>query len=242
MGKERSERSGQSNPRKAAYQPVTDAEAEAMLHEAGAPMPWARLDLLADLARMVDNAHGLRSGFEVSPEIEARREAQAAIKQARAAIPTLLRLLPELAAWSAYHADNPTLLTQPRTPEEWEAHRKHYADQRAAEMRMLVGLLTLPALSDVYQPFKPNLLPLDPGASGHWHYGAVLLWLGYRRVVGSEHVGSRQGPAARFIRLALMRAGYGDHTHDAIEKVIIRHPWAIAFGPRQDAQGDLSGD
>lgn len=180
-----------------------------MLRQAGAPEPWARPDSLPTLASTLDDAAALRPGIPVSPEVETRRKAQAAIV-------TLRRLLPELAAWSVYNGRNPTLLSGAHTPKGLVEHQKKYAAQAVAEMALHE------ALFDVHRPIPASMLPVKPSNRSHWHFAAAGLWLIYRSVVGQAGK-SQHGPAARFVSLALARAGYGQRDTAAIEKALARH-------------------
>lgn len=181
-----------------------------MLHQAKAPEPWARPDLLPELAATVDNAAAMSRGIPVSPEVKASRQAQAAITKLR-------RLLPELAGWSAYHASNPTMLDQALPPDAEAARRQRHMQDAAAKLALHA------ALFDVHQPAPPGWLPLDPQDRSYWHFPAVGLWLGYRATIGNAHI-SRAGPAVRFVGLALTRAGYRHLTLSAIETALLRHP------------------
>ena len=183
------------------HESFTVAHIESMLGKAGVLGPWTYPERLPALADTFASLAVISAGFPDDDGLIGR------IKRAQAAVDALRRELPHLIGASvcvALMPDPPCLLGSAEA-------RQGDAARRAIELQKL----------------EAALVNVDPGwkrleaAATHWHVAAIVLLSGLRSVVGKAS-GSRNGPGARFVRLALEAVGHGKHELSAIEAAIYK--------------------
>jgi hypothetical protein len=179
------------------YRSVTVAEVRGLLVEAKAKehpdRPWTG-PRIKDLTDSIDAAADFVNGIpELAAVLKAKREAQAAVT-------VLRRVLPIIIGWSSSNGSTTVLADVGLSEAEKAAQRTYCADRLADEWLLYAALIDFP----IPDRTAMSLIPIDPG---HWRLSALRLFLQYWVIVGKAST-SKNGPGVRFVRLALLRAGY----------------------------------
>lgn len=172
---------------------VTADDVKRLLISSRCPERWEGYQRCAAFANIINNLRLIRSEaiprIKIGPMVEHN--------QARTAAHTLGKLLPDLIRERHRAAREVPLLAASYTdPEIW----KDQQFAMASHMAMLAHLI------DVV--FPPESGPISTGPLAGWHMYAFVF---YRLLVGAEaehKPPSKNGPAARFISLALDAAGF----------------------------------
>jgi hypothetical protein len=172
---------------------VSPQDVRAFLKESRTPAAWDRTETCEAIATIINE---FRNVPQIRKDVGNLGRATA-YNQARKAANSLRAALPDVISICSANAECPPILTE---VDQRDAFRKT-KQERLGRLELLSFLLemTFPA---------PEAPPTILGPFESWHTCASIL---YRILIGPKAdstVPSRNGPAARFLRLALLAAGY----------------------------------